>query len=514
MTPEVSATIAQARAALQPGGGGIQAARAAIESALREHSESIDLLAEEVRILIAQRQTALAFRLVEEYIRCYPHNARAGALLATLLWDRGDREEAAAEVRAALAREPHLAEARESLIHWTMEMGRAPEALQLADAGLTLDATDTRWRHARANALFATNRSVEGRTEFEALLAEHPNHLPAATDYLRLLLMAKEAKPALAFLESMPEPLRAAPMIRRLALDAVLQVGDQTRAEAILSELCRDESVSEQSFHTTTLLLLARSLPQTTVDSILIGELRRAPVAEVFALALIDYLNSRRARQQLRDAFAVIGADPLRYPRAVARFLATAANALGSDISSWIAQYYPQIQQNTILWGGLGAYFVAAGHPRHAVDLLRDWQQRTDVQQWMLLVLARAHEILNQTAEMQRTCRAALLLQVDQSEVALRTKLAWSLALEGNTGSALIFVRDLPAAAAARYATALDTLQMKLVEALFQLESTDDAEHFNEIRDEAIAAVSPLAKVAGEPGDRAIAAFRKRALEL
>src|SRR5690606_17433728 len=91
------------------------------EAELRADPDRYETLDLEAQALVRAGEAELALRLLDEYLRVYPECGEAAARLAWVHWQTEKREEALAEVRAALARDPANHAARRFLLQWLLE---------------------------------------------------------------------------------------------------------------------------------------------------------------------------------------------------------------------------------------------------------------------------------------------------------------------------------------------------------------------------------------------------------
>ncbi len=91
----------------------------------------------------------------------------------------GGTEEACASYAAALALEPHRADALNNLGLALVALGQHREALAKFDAALAIDPNDIGALHNRANALFELGSFEEALAPCDAVLTGNPAHIDA-----------------------------------------------------------------------------------------------------------------------------------------------------------------------------------------------------------------------------------------------------------------------------------------------------------------------------------------------
>ncbi|MCC5877841.1 MAG: tetratricopeptide repeat protein, partial [Candidatus Sumerlaeia bacterium] len=239
-------------------------------------------------------------------------------------------------------------------------------------------------------------------------------------------------------------------------------------------------------------------------------------LSDSYTVTLLEAVGARDNRARINDVFQIIKDHPTRYPRAMARFLSTyhGAPAIPGTVDRWVKSHGREIDENVVLWGGVGAWMVAKSNWRGAVNHLTHWQHRAGVKPWMLHLLGRAHEALGQPAEAMNAYRAALSLETDHTEATIRSKLAFQMALEGMAGAGRLILLDL-SEEAKKLGTVEDLMRTFSVQAFADAETITSAQERAQILQESFQQLRQLARQDPYCNPRPILrAFRERSDQL
>jgi tetratricopeptide (TPR) repeat protein len=421
----------------------LRAARQQLETHLRESPEQYAPLDAAAQVLAALGEGDLARRLLDAYLAYAPDCTPASARLAWLLAEQQQHEEALAEINSALARDPHCVEALRirSAIHLAKD--RLPEALADARAAFDRDPDDRESRLALMRVHLAERRLDDARVIAGDLLTSDPY---AAMDFARGLCDSRQSRVALALLQPFATREDALPETWPLAARAALETGLAPQGFWFLRRMLTTEPPeNDQPRVGRNIQLVFNLLGAREAEAFLGDLLREGALADGYGVEMLEQVATQGNRPRLDELFRIAGANPLRYPRTVVRYLTThSEQAAPPDlIPSWIAASAGAIATNTHLWAGVGTWFHQNKRYREAADHLVQWPYRQDVRPWMLFVLGKALEELDSVLEANAQYRAALAMEPDHSTAAIRTRLAFNLAVEGSAAQGVLVARDL-----------------------------------------------------------------------
>ncbi len=486
-------------------------ARGLVEPLLRAHPELYEPLDLEVRILAAQQNHELARRLLEEYLAYAPERGDGWVRLAWLMWERGEREEALAEIRAALARDPAHRGARLQMARWQIETSENDVALATAEEALGASPADEDFLLIKARAATALRQEAPAREAFRALLAANPKNEEARRRFAGCLLDFNHTGEAAELLRPDVFDQGALPATVLVAADAFFRTGDhETASEAVRRCLIDHRAADEQ--HRAALNLAVNNLGLREGEELAFVELEAGRGADAMGVELLERVGQRGNRAGVNRVFHAIKGRPLHYPRAMARFLSTYSDqpVMPGTVSRWVSANRGAIDQSAILWGGVGAWMMRRGKWQEAVDHLSRFEGRPGVQPWMLLMLAQAYEQTGRQIEADHVYRRALALPPDHASTTIRTRLAFNMAVEGMAAAGALILKSAPLRAES-FLTTMDLLRARAVEVLAQLPGVPSAPERQMYFRQQLLELNELAKNA-ETGEAQsiLRAFRRR----
>ena len=506
--------LAEARRLRQQ--GDIATARAIVEAELRRDSSLFEPLDLEAELLVEQRNAPLALRLLEEYQRFYPDDGRVSARIAWVHWSEGRRDEALAEVRAALARDPGCAMAREFAAEWCRAKGEHAEALRLAEEGLALEPDNRGLLMGAAIAAAHLRNETTARAHFENALRLYPDDDKVLGAYGRFLLDMNHSGEAAKLLAGAGKTARPHISLLMAATDAHFRARQFPEAFALAERIATESEWDDPAVQRDLQELLAREAGTQQADELAFRLIGEARAVDCFGVEFLERCGMRQNRSHLTRTFELARNAPHKYPRTLARFLSTfyEAPATPGLVSGWVQRNMPMIMENTILWGGVGAWYVARGKWREASEHLASHHGRPDVKPWMLKLLGTAHEAQGHGPEANAAYRSALALPPDHSEFSIRSRLAYNMAMESMPGAGELLLMEC-SAAGREMGTMEDVARAAVVKALHQLYCTDNAEERAEIISSTEALLTNLAKADANLAVKVFKRqFRKKAEEL
>lgn len=437
--------VRQAKELMTGEAGDVMRARQLLEGALREHPENAELLDLEVEILVRQQEGHVARQLLEEYLRYFPDSDLAASRFAWLLWELGEREEAIAEAKATLARNPANRRALDWLLEWTLELKQYELVSKHAGEGLEIWPDDPTLLLARGRAFTKLGNGPEATKCLDALLASQPDNEDATRLLAEVLLDDNLVQKAIDVMEPfIGNPDCGEEMLLRCA-EASFRANLPGKAMECMERLVTNDEITSEVFLAEVHECLVRNMGTSGSDKFCFEKLEDLKLSDAYTVTLLEAVGARDNRAKINDVFQIIKNHPRRFPRAMARFLSTyhGAPSMPGTIDRWVKSHEREIEENVILWGGVGAWLVAKSNWRRAIHHLSNWDHRRGVKPWMLHLLGRAHEALGEPVGAMNAYRAALSLPPDHTEAAIRSKLAFQMALEGMAGAGRLILLDL-----------------------------------------------------------------------
>lgn len=449
------------------------------EKELRADPTRFEPLDLESEVLVFQGEANLARRLLEEYVRYYPDRADASARLAWVLWQEEQQEEAIAEARAALAREPANLAARRWLLEWQLEKENWAEAAEVAQRGLEFWPEEGSLWLSAARARAHERQEKQARRAFERAL-ELGEGEAAARAYAEFLLDLNHTGEAARLLEPWIGRAGTTPQTCLRAADALFRSNQPAEAIRLLRALAKEvqgDSEDQQAAARDLLNLLYREAGIHATDEFTTELMDKHEAPDGLVVEILEAYGARNNRSALTRVFNLISQRPQQYPRALARFLSTfyEAPVVPGSISRWVLRNGAAIDENTILWGGVGAWLVQTNQHQRAVEHLGRYVGRPGLKPWMLLLLARALESLGDVPASNTVLREALQFPPDHSEPAIRSRLALRMALDGLAPSGHLIAMDCTPRGR-EYATVEDLARLAVVESLHAMERAEDLE--------------------------------------
>ncbi|MCC6546487.1 hypothetical protein IT570_04900 [Candidatus Sumerlaeota bacterium] len=497
------------------GGDGPAQARKLLEDQLRADPESFPPLDAEVEVLQSMHEPELAARLLEEYIRFYPENTNASARLAWLRWEEGSREEALAEIKAAVARDGTNTRARWWLLKWLDAVGDFTSLKKFAQEGVQRDPDNGYFILMVARAAAHLKEEDLARSSFVEALRIDPTSEEVLTSHADFLITIGKTKEAAELLA----PHLTDDASARLRSRAITVFFRMSRNDDALNQFLR--IITGPSQRNTAAIpdafrALFLSMPPDQSDALLFSTLERGQLNDASATEFWTHLNARSATQQLQRLFDYIAPHSLQYPQTMMQFLtqATHHRALASGIMTWIKSHRPEIEANTKLWGSVGVFFVTRKRWPDASLHLEHYEGRPGLKPWMILLYVRALEAVGRINDANHHCRRALQLDPDKAEAGIRSRLAFNLALDHLASTAKVIILDL-SQKGKDAAVAADIVRMIAVESLAGAAKVNTFALRKELFDEAMRYAKEVAKqdTTGD-AEEVIARFRRRLVEI
>ena len=510
-------TLAQAGTLLRGGGRRERReARTLLEGLLRDFPEEYPPLDLEAELLVEDGEAPLAQRLLEEYLKYMPEVGEASERLAWVFWHTRRREEAVAELQAALARQPELRRARRWLVEWAPAVGKPEVAAAVAREGLDRHPGDVELLLLSARAAELSRDEGGAERHLRAAWEQAPANEEALRALGRHLVRNGRAREAAELLESSGAATGGQAETRLLLAEALLHISNRAgEGLALLKQLVFAPDASEE-FHRDLLEVLYNTWDPERADSELIGLAREHPVPDSFALELTNRFGARRLQSRLRQLWELVSARPLQFPRTTARYLSTHYQAIGwpARLRKWVQEHWQEIEADATLWGGVGAWHVERGKWKDAESHLSRYSQRPGVRPWMILLLARACEATGKIEEASKHLRAAVAMEPDHSEVAVRSRLAFNLAMEGMGGAGQLILLDC-SEKGRELASPADFVRIFAVESLLEAAKLHSALDRKALFDDTLRRMRDMA--ASDPGGEAagvITTFQQKVREV
>lgn len=516
MADDQEMLLAHARELMEQGDAEMLEARRLLEQRLREAPDEYEPLDLEAQILVRMNEAELALRLLEEYTRYYPHNDRARARMAWVLWGLGQQSDAIAEMRATLERHPDSIDACRHLARWMLELKDYDGAAEVAAKGLAIAANDEELLLLAGKAAAHRNNEADARSAFQAVLTGNPANEKAARLYAEFLLDKKHSEEALGVLDRFLGRDDAHGETLMRGMDAAFRTHQQQRAIQLAIRIAGDHSLEDEKVAHDSLSLIHQNAGLQGGDEVLFKQLEAGNMSDLFAVEFLERSGQRENRGNLIRIYKTISRIPLRYPRTMTRFLSTysAAPLAPGTVDKWISTHQAEIQQNTTLWAGVGAWYVSKQKWREAASHLSAYESRPDVKPWMILLLGRSLEALGDTANANQHYRRAVAMPPDHSEPSIRSRLAFNMAMEDMPGTAQIILLDATERGK-KLASVEDLIRIFAVESLLAAEKIPELPARKALFDDTLRRMKELAKT-----DRfanattIIRIFRNKAMEI
>jgi len=508
--PAWAADVEQARLlALRP--EGLPEARRLLESQLRAHPEAWEPLEAEVEVLVRLREDRLAERLLDEYIRCFPGHSNASARLAWVYWQQRRAEDAVAEISATTRRDPQCRQAWYWLAEWALEKQDWNGAAKAATAGLAACPDDARLHVLLAHAQLKTHQEQQAETNLKRALELQPGDVEALDKLAQALTAQNRPGEACLLLEPAASLAEAPPALWLTAADAYFRANQPVRALPYLHRLWCSPTAENDALQRRAIELGQRSLGPQEFSRQAVDLVTRGQAHDSFAVESVELHGANQP--VLNELWGATSRQPLRYPRALARLISTFHRSIGggaATIQKWTQANQPVLHHCTHLWGAVGAWLFDMRRHREAADHLASWWQRRDARPWMVQIMARALETMGEDAAANAQYRAALQMPADHSEMGLRTRLAFNMALDGYAAAGHLIVMAC-SGSGKRQAATDDAMRALAVEALMKIERATDAADRVELLAEGVARVTEaMGRQGGEELRAIVGALRQR----
>lgn len=518
----IHASVEEARHIFESDPSATTRARMMLEAYLREHPEDWHALELELEILSRVKERKLARALLDEYLSCYPNDERAATANARIMWEMGEQEEAFAEAKALVARNPQNIAAQETLARFARVREDAPVAEAAANAVLAEDGENVT---ALSSLAWAQEQLVKldlARATW-ARLETLPIPLAMTIAHVRFLLKQNLVAEALQLVSGYCGAPTSSPTMHLLGAECAFRSNLPATAIPWLERIfvAREPFAASSEIAADAIQTALNSMGRGPADTMLFRLLETGAMVDTVSVEFLEACGQRGHRGHLIRIFNFVSRRPLEYPRTMARILSTYYDApyWWGSIGRWVAANPHVITQNTRIWGGVGAWNVAKGNWSAAINQLSRWPERRgpgdgDVAAWMVLLYAIALEHVSRFEEANDQLRAALTLPPDHAEPAIRSRLAWNLALLGNPAAGKLVLMDY-SEDGKRYSTFTDEARGLAVAALVRIEQSKSWDEGKETIDTCVAHLKQAAKQnPSEPIATLIRDFRRRGFEL
>lgn len=497
MTPESEAQSAleRAREILADERGDVTEARRILEAELRADPDRYETLDLEAQALVRAGEAELALRLIDEYLRVYPECGEAAARLAWVHWQTEKREEALAEVRAALARDPANHTARRFLLEWLLETRDWEGARRGAEEALAVTPGNPDFLMILARSGAHLRNEKLARMAYGELIEMGHQPETVARAYGEFLLDMNHTGEAAKLLEPWLHSSDVEPTTLLRGADALFRSSQPQRALEVCRRIATDPRADKDEIQHDLLDMMHRNIGLTGTDEFAFEVIRSPGCVDSFGVELLERVGQRGNRGAVIRVFEVAGREPLHFPRTMARFLSTfySQPLIPGTAGRWVAANHDAIERSATLWGGVGAWHVARGKWAAAAEHLSRYHGRPGVQPWMILLLGRALENLGDFNEACRHYRHALTLPPDHSEPGIRSRLAFLLALDDMASAGKLILLDC-SEAGKKLTTAEDLLRMIAVEALSAIPRVALAADRDELLQQALGEMARVAR--------------------
>lgn len=509
-------TTERALALARSGGDGLAEARRALEAQLRADPESYGPLDAEVEVLQLLREPDLALRLLEEYIRFFPGNTDASARLAWLKWEEHNRDDALAEIKAAVARDASNLRAHWWLVKWLDEVADYPSLKRYAQKGVICFPDSAFFNLMLGRAAAHLKDESVARSAFAEALRAEPTNDEAVVGFADFLLSSGRTKEAAEMLTPRLGE-NASPRIRSRAITAYFRMSRNEDALAQFMKAISDPSAQRDVPIAEVFRALFISLPPEQSDALLFSALERGQLNDLAAAEFWKQLTSRPMGPGLQRLFDFIAPRSMHFPRTMTLFLSESneQRSLSGAILRWIRGHAAEIEANTELWGSVGRFLVAQKRWPEASMHLQRYEGRAGLKPWMILLYIRTLDALGRFSDVNFHCRRALQMEPDKSEAGIRSHLAFNLALEHLASTAKVIILDL-SQKGKEAAGVADIVRMIAVESLAGAGKVTTFALRKELFDEAMRCAKEVAKQDQPGGECAevLARFRKRMIEI
>ncbi|CAN5328151.1 hypothetical protein BH09SUM1_BH09SUM1_17250 [soil metagenome] len=510
--PDIAAILQQADALR--GARRFSEARKLLEAEIRRDSSNWEVLRAEAELLCEIGDHALAERLLDEYVSYYSHNSEAAAHLARVRWQTDRKDEALAELEAAVRRDPSAVLPRQWLIDWLLEKAETGRAIIVGEAAVSagIDAPCLLVSLAKAH-LRANHRDKAEKFLRQALEAD-PDAAEAAPLLAETLLQSQRRTEAIPLIDRFAESAGASPSRWLRTADLYFRANLPERAFQFLIKLITETAADSAPLQRSALDLCVRNAGQQETDRLYLSHLHALQLLDSAALEYLEFNNGRANKSAVVEAFRTISAQSLRYRRTMTRILSAfyGSPLPAQAIPEWIRTHHLEIESDAVLWGGVGAYYVEQRRWNEAADHLIRWWGRPGVMPWMLLLLGRALEELGRVPDANTQYRHALQMPPDHSEGGIRSRLAFNLSMEWMHGAASIIATDCSPRGRG-LSTAADRARILAVEAFSAAGRFRDFQQRSELFEEALIRMKEMAQGASE-AEAVMRIFRQRSLEI
>jgi Flp pilus assembly protein TadD/mono/diheme cytochrome c family protein len=164
----------------------MQLERAWMENRLQKNEKDDIALYNLASLSMMEGNGAQAARLFRRVLEMRPDDVRTITALGAALEASGDWQQAQAQYRAAIAKDPGYADAVFDLATLDLQHGSSVEAEQLFRSLIAAHPDDAEARAGLGTALLASDRTAEARTEFESALMHSPENFEALYGLARI----------------------------------------------------------------------------------------------------------------------------------------------------------------------------------------------------------------------------------------------------------------------------------------------------------------------------------------
>ncbi len=442
-TSRIETLVNKARKLARQGEDGVAEARRLLEQEIRSEPNEYLPLDAEVEILVRNQDADLARQLLEEFLRWHPNTADASARLSWLMWEVGEREEAIAEVRATLARQPDHLGARLWLIEW-MEEQRETEALRtVAEEGLKHHPLNNKLQMVWAATELRRGNANASIEIYREILSRDPDWMPALRALSLLLSRRKQHDEAVRLIGERAEKTDAGLKTLCCATEVFFQGTNVRQALEFAARAANHKNGNSKEPQRKLVETIFRILRLEDSKPFVFELLESRGVCDEFASALVDHFAAVPDQQGFDRVLDTIAKHPAHFSSALENSL-TNHGAIWNRrfFDEWLKNRHNEITGNLRVWAAVGKWLFDRGDFQSAADVLQRGRNRKGVKPATLLVLGTALERIGRDSESNQVYRDALQLKTDGAESSIRARLAFNLAIDGYEATGHLILDD------------------------------------------------------------------------
>jgi cellulose synthase operon protein C len=420
----------------------------------RTLSEPADL---EERLAALDRAAALSPRCVEAYDQKAMLLARAGrfdearAVCQAAVWDgkpplllrgraawveaqRGRPAGAMALMKTAVAEDPDYAWGWQNLTEWSREHAAAADYREAAESLVRLMPQNAMAHGYRGEARARAGDRAGAKADFRRALELAPDYGFAALALFDEQFADGELDDAAATLAKWKERESDEFVVAR-EVQLAARRADRAGALKGLKDLCVAKADSTWPLDAATAAMRDAGW-EVEVEAVLAEALRSDEVHPHAAELWVERWAARRDWGKARRLGALLGRGEVGR-RALVAYVKGAGKAKAKGLVRACARRYGgRLRGDGLSWGMTGYALTNVHDYRGAAAWLADWDQRQDVQPWVLLNLVLSLRALGRDAEANRASRRALELPPDGTTANHSVWLAFDEAVGGNRAEA------------------------------------------------------------------------------